>query len=81
MPAKYKMNWVFFDLRDEQVTEAWVSLDAMGDCPIGVQGIHHKTFPARIPTDEIIKTEFATQQFLMWPLDVPPFEFNKEAGK
>jgi hypothetical protein len=76
--AGYNIRWIHFDVSDDQLTEVWVYLDALGDCPIGVQGCHHKTFPARMSTDDIMKAEFVPQKFVLWPLEAPPFEYQKE---
>ncbi len=58
-----------FDIRDEQVTECYVFIGAEGDCPIGLQGWHHKTFPARISLADICLQQIA--ESLAWPLQAP----------
>jgi hypothetical protein len=55
---------------EDELTQCYVFLDAVGDCPIGVQGWHHKTFPATIPVVEIMTDHFS--DFMLWPLDAPP---------
>lgn len=30
---------------EDELTQVYVHCEALGDCPIGVQGWHHKTFP------------------------------------
>ena len=62
-----------FDLRDEELTQAYVLVRAVGDCPIGVQGWHHKTFPASLSTLGILQ-RIATgeeESWVMWPLKAP----------
>lgn len=60
---------VRFDTRDEELTEVYVCVRAEGDCPMGVQGWHHKTFPARLSAVEIYKEHFT--DFLLWPQAAP----------
>lgn len=54
---------------DPEVTEVYVLVEARGDSPGGIQGWHHKTFPARIPAVEILSEHFADH--ILWPLDAP----------
>lgn len=58
-----------FDVREEQMTKVYVLVRAEGDCPLGVQGWHHKAFPARIPVIEILEKHF--DDYLLWPLGAP----------
>ena len=57
------------DVRDEQMTKVYVLVRAEGDCPLGVQGWHHKTFPARLSAITIMQEHFA--DYLLWPLAAP----------
>jgi hypothetical protein len=58
---------------EDEVTEVYVRIDAVGDCPLGVQGWHHKTLPAATSALEILsmiasgKLESPT----LWPLEAP----------
>lgn len=52
-----------FDLRDPDLTQVYVLVRAEGDCPLGVQGWHHKTFAARVPVAEILPQ---TKDYLLW---------------
>ena len=48
----------------------YVAVEAGGDSPIGVQGWHHKTFPASLAViDILLSSEF--RDYLLWPLDAP----------
>lgn len=58
-----------FDIRDEDVTECYVFIRADGDCPLGLQGWHHRTFPARISVADICLQEMA--ESASWPLQAP----------
>ncbi|MBU6392533.1 MAG: hypothetical protein KGQ83_09875 [Planctomycetes bacterium] len=55
--------------RHPELTEVYVYVYAEGDCPLGVQGWHHKTFPASKSVIEILKKDFSDH--LLWPLDSP----------
>jgi hypothetical protein len=72
--CKYSFDEIRFDVRDPQITHVWVFLstqDPTGlDCPHMVQGWHHHTFPARIPTIDLLKKE--VPDAVMWPLEAPP---------
>jgi len=52
---------------DEDVTQCYVAIEARGDCPIGVQGWHHKTFLHSSAVD-ILQENF---DYLLWPLSAP----------
>ena len=54
---------------EDDLTHCYVFLEALGDCPIGVQGWHYKVFPATrkgvdIFTNEVLKA-------VEWPLNAP----------
>ena len=42
-----------------ELTEAYVFVEADGDAPIGVQGWHHKTFPASMSVKDILERPLA----------------------
>jgi hypothetical protein len=71
--AEWQLKWLFVDTRDNQVTEVYAFINAVGDAPIGVQGCHHKTFPARTALTEILEKH--TADIPLWPLAPPPFAF------
>ena len=58
-----------FDVRDDQLTECYVLIRAEGDCPLGVQGWHHQTFPARMSVLDILTEEIG--RAVEWPLEAP----------
>ena len=65
-----QIDEVRFDTRDPDLTHVYVAISVSGDCPIGVQGWHHKVFPARISAIEIYQKHFA--DFLEWGQEAPP---------
>ena len=68
------IEWVHFEINDD-LTEVYVMVRAEGDSPIGVQGVHHKTFPAKMNVIEILQSkEF--MDYVLWPLDAPPFVYK-----
>ena len=54
---------------EDGLTQVYVLSNAIGDCPIGVQGWHHKTFPASMDALTIMKEEIAN--YLDWGLQAP----------
>ncbi len=50
--VKYKE--MRFVIKDE-LTHAFVLIDAIGDCPLGLQGWHHKAFRASIAVIDIMQ--------------------------
>lgn len=54
---------------EEELTQTYVLSDAIGDCPTGVQGWHHKTFPASLSVMDIVQNEIP--HYLDWPLEAP----------
>ena len=63
---------IVFDIEDE-LTQMYVALDAFPDAPIGVQGWHHKTFPASKSCIEIMQEIAAgtEESWILWPQKVP----------
>lgn len=62
-----------FITEDEQVTEVYVRIDAIGDCPHTLQGWHHKSFPARMSAKDILDAWAKGEESpLLWPLEAPP---------
>ena len=58
---------------EEGVTQVYVAVEAEGDCPLGVQGWHHKTFPASIPISAIVPS-MGEDDPILWPLKAPKEE-------
>lgn len=52
----------------DELTQCYVLCEAGGDSPIGVQGWHHKTFPASMSVDKILLT---IADCVLWPLNAP----------
>lgn len=57
---------------EPDATHAYVYMQALDDCPIGVQGWHHKAFPAPLSALEIMQAWALGQESpLLWPQQVP----------
>ena len=54
---------------EKELTHCYVHVNAIGDCPIGIQGWHFKTFPASVSAVDILN-DF--QEHLSWPQAAPP---------
>ena len=48
---------VLFVIEDKE-TQCYVAVSAVGDCPIGVQGWHYKSFNPSISVVDILKEHF-----------------------
>lgn len=70
--AGMKVREIRFVIEDE-LTQVYVHLEAIGDCPLGVQGWHHKTFPASASVQSILETMYvAGDDPVMWGQEAPP---------
>lgn len=70
MDCKYNIDEVRFDTRNEHLTHVYVYLRPIaGDCPITIQGWHHKAFPAHLSAVEIYQKHF--HDHVLWPLEAP----------
>lgn len=58
------------DTRDEKLTQIYILVNAVGDCPMGVQGWHHKTFSADVTIVDILQNHI--EDHLLWGLNAPP---------
>ena len=57
---------------EDELTQAYVFCRAIGDCPTGVQGWHHKTFPKSVAVTDIFQKMFGgADDCLLWPLNAP----------
>lgn len=58
---------------EDELTQAYVLIQADGDCPLGVQGWHHKTFAATKSLVDVINgvADGSIEDFVLWPLDAP----------
>lgn len=58
---------------EDDLTQVYVWVNAIGDCPHMLQGWHHKTFAKNKPVIEILNTMFTKDDdCLLWPLNAPP---------
>jgi hypothetical protein len=58
----------------EELTEVFIAVDALGDCPDHVQGWHYKAYPKEVAAIEIlenIRNGGTDSEFLLWPLKAP----------
>jgi hypothetical protein len=55
---------------EDELTQAYYLYEARGDCPVQVQGWHHKTFPKSVAVIDIIKNARKDDP-VMWPLEAP----------
>ena len=55
---------------EEELTQVYVLVNAIGDCPIGVQGWHHKTFPASKTAADILQNDLP-KDYLLWAQEAP----------
>ena len=56
----------------EHWTEVYIFARALGDCPIGVQGWHHKEFYPGETADSILhRMFFGGDDPILWPLKSP----------
>lgn len=65
---------VYRELRfviENELTQVYVAVDAVGDCPLGLQGWHHKTFPASTNVAQILEAMFTTDKCTLWPQKAP----------
>ncbi len=56
---------------EDELTQCYVHLEAGGDAPLGVQGWHHKTFPASTSILDIVGN-MDKDDPVLWSLNAPP---------
>ena len=59
---------------ENELTQVYILCDAIGDCPLGVQGWHHKTFPKSVNIADILSKMFTgadRDDPVMWPQKAP----------
>lgn len=70
-----KCSVVYRELRfviEDKLTQVFVLMDAVGDCPLGVQGWHHKAFPPSNPVQDILGEMFGNgDDCMLWPQKAP----------
>ena len=54
---------------EDDLTQCYVFVEAVGDCPLGVQGWHHKTFSAKVPITKILEADF--DDYILWAQEAP----------
>ena len=74
--AGVNYNEIRFVVTHPELTEVYVLCEAIGDCPFGVQGWHHKTFPASLSTRDIMNEHMwnpdeKESDPVMWPQKAP----------
>lgn len=55
---------------EDELTHVYVAVDALGDCPLGVQGWHYKVFPASKSAVDILRSPDFSDH-LLWPQEAP----------
>jgi hypothetical protein len=59
-------------LLGDELTEVYVFCQAHGDCPLGIQGWHHRTFPKSITVEALLLRMFAGDEDpLLWGQEAP----------
>lgn len=59
-------------LIEDELTQVYIAIEADGDCPLGVQGWHHKTFPASLNMQQIMKLwEDGKEDPVLWTQEAP----------
>lgn len=57
---------------EDELTQVYIAINAIGDCPMGVQGWHHKTFPATCSALDVLELiKQGKENFLTWSLNAP----------
>jgi hypothetical protein len=57
---------------EKELTHVYIFCEAVGDCPLGVQGWHFKTFAASVSAiDVLTMIGKGEEEYLLWPLNGP----------
>lgn len=67
--AGIKYREICFKIEDD-LTHVFVLIEALGDCPLGVQGWHYKVFPPAIPISDIVP-RMKDDDPVLWPIAAP----------
>lgn len=63
---------VRFDVRDEDLTHAYVYIHCLNDAPAGIEGWHHKTFPSSMSILDIMTAwNKGEENPITWSLQAP----------
>jgi hypothetical protein len=58
---------------EPELTQVYIAVDAIGDCPFQLQGWHHKTFAKSVSAIQVMEMiRDGKEDHLLWPLDAPP---------
>jgi hypothetical protein len=55
---------------EDELTHCYVAVEAIGDCPLGVQGWHYKAFGKSQSAVDILQGDF--KNHVLWPQEAPP---------
>lgn len=81
--ASMKYREIRFVIEDE-LTHCYVHIEALGDCPLGVQGWHHKAFGASKSVADIVAQAFGSADApVLWGQEPPtdhPYRSGYQAG-
>lgn len=57
---------------ENELTQVYILVETTGDCPNGIQGWHHKTFPESITIEDILKKMFTVEDDCIgWKINAP----------
>lgn len=57
---------------EPELLQVYVYVRALGDCPLGVAGVHHKTFPASVNCLQVLEMiQDGKEDYLLWSLEAP----------
>jgi len=67
------VNQIRFIIKPE-ITHCYVAMDAVGDCPLGLQGWHKRSFPASTSCPDILEgiRTGAIEAPELWGQEAPP---------
>lgn len=61
------------DVRDPELTHCYVFIrNVSRDGMLGVEGWHHKAFPASLTVQDVLQAWADGDNPLLWPLEAPP---------
>ena len=55
---------------EDKLTQCYVYVEAFGDCPLNVQGWHHKTIASSTSVVDFLNSKDFLD-YLLWPLNSP----------
>ena len=66
---------IFREIRfiiEDELTQCYVFFSVRGDSPIGIEGWHHKTFPASMTAVDILNGFGGDDDPIFWAQQAPP---------